>query len=105
MIYLPRSASRFVDLTAGRSARYALSAIRVRQTPDGWRIEATDGSVLGVLRGPSLPSKADLRAAEGLPRPEALALEALLPASGFQRAFRNLPKDDHRGTRHVGVLL
>jgi hypothetical protein len=40
-----------------------------------------------------------------LPRPEALALEALLPAAELRKAFRTLAKEDRRGVRHLGILL
>jgi hypothetical protein len=106
MIYLPRSAGRLASLAAGDSARYALTCVRVRELPGGqFRVEATDGKALGVLRGPSLPSKADRRAAQALPRPESLALEALLPAASLRKAFKALPKGDRGGGRRLGVLL
>jgi hypothetical protein len=106
MIHLPRSAVRLVGLAAGDSARYSLTCVRVRELPGGqFRVEATDGKALGVLRGPSRPSTADKRAADALPRPDALALEALLPAAGLRKAFKALAKEDRRGTRRLGVLL
>src|SRR5262245_6180805 len=93
MIFLPRCAGSVAALTAAQTARLSMTAVRVCELAGGhWRIEATDGRVLGIIRGPSSPTPQDQRAAEALPEPESLALEVLLQAQEFAAAFKALPR-------------
>jgi hypothetical protein len=88
-------------LAAGSDTRYAIYCVRVRELADAhFRLEATDGRVLGILRGPSAPTAADRKAAASLPEPDALALEALLPRRGFLEAIRGL-----KGEARLAVRL
>ncbi|MFO0845838.1 MAG: hypothetical protein U0797_26225 [Gemmataceae bacterium] len=101
MLFLPSCCRAVTTLATGGSKHYALSCVRVRQAPGArFRVEATDGRVLGIVHGRSAPTPADLEAARDLPRPEVLALEALVPAGVLRKAFRALP-----GDRSLGVLL
>ena len=101
MIFLPRCAAALAPLACGANGRQAMGCLRLREAANAhFRLEATDGKVLGILRGPSSPSAAERRAAESLPEPECLALEALLPRKGFQEAMRPL-----KGEARLGVRL
>ncbi len=101
MIFLPKSAAPLAALAAGSDTRYSLSCVRLRELADAhFRLEATDGRVLGILRGPSSPTAADRVAGESLPEPDTLALEALLPGRGLLGALRGL-----KGEARLAVRL
>lgn len=106
MIFLPKCAAPITTLTADGAGRYAMTAVRLRELAGGdWRLEATDGRVLGIIRGPSAPTTEDEAAAQALPESAALALEALVPAKEMQKAFRAVPKGKGQEDRCLGVML
>src|SRR5262245_16982909 len=91
MLFLPKCAAGVTALADGPGGRRPLHCVRVRELNGGdWRLEATNGKALGVVRGPSSPGPADVAAARALPAPESLALESLLPARDLARAMRQL---------------
>src|SRR5262245_33452262 len=101
MLFLPKCSAGVASLADGPGGRRPLHCVHVREFAGGaWRLEATNGKALGVVRGPSAPSPADLAAGAALPAPAALAFEALVPAGDFARAMRPLGKG-----RSLAVLL
>jgi hypothetical protein len=74
---------------AGDNMRYALSALNIQETDEGYRVEATDTRRLAVVTGPSegadeFPDVSGLRG----PLPEK---QALLPVRVFEKACKSVP--------------
>jgi hypothetical protein len=91
MLFLPKCAVGVTSLAAGAGGRRPLHCVRVRELKGGdFRLDATDGRALGIVRGPSLPSPTDLAAARALPAPSSLAFESLVGARELARAMRQL---------------
>jgi hypothetical protein len=108
MIFLPRSVAALANLAARESTTQmaGIAGIRVQELPDAfWRIEATNGKLLGVIRGPSCPTPLDQAAAHGLPDPESLALEVLLPAQVLGHALKSVTNKPRGVDRKLGVML
>jgi hypothetical protein len=85
--------AKLAKLASTSPGRYALGCVRVQAAGDGtYRVEATDGRVLGVVRGHSLDTSypAVEEAPNGVP-------EALIPAKDWQDAFRLKGKEDAIG--------
>lgn len=100
MIYLPRCAAEVLSL-AGENTRYNLAGVRLQELAEGWfRMEATDGRRLGILRGCSSPTMQDESAASRLPPPESILLEGVLLSDDLARAFKILEKG-----RQLGIML
>src|SRR5262245_12158119 len=100
MLFLPKSCAALPAL-AGDKSRSPLHCVRVRELKGGaFRLEASNGKVLGILRGTSLPGPHDRAAGQKLPTPSALAMEALVPARQFARAARSVSRD-----QQMAVLL
>ena len=57
-----------------------------------WRLTATDGKLLAIVRGPSAPCPQDEEAAAKLPPVEALVSSAIIPVKDFSQAMRAVPK-------------
>jgi hypothetical protein len=92
-VYFPRNVAKLAKLASTSPGRYALSCVRVQAAGDGtYRVEATDGRVLGVVRGQSLD--VTYPAVEEAPN---CAHEALIPAKDWQDAFRLKGKQDAIG--------
>lgn len=105
-MFIPRSALALASLCADSQTRYALGGVLACPDGDGWRLVATDGKVLAVLRGPNSPAAADLEAARRLPAPQTLAMRAVIPAGPFRRALEAVPKARPRQReRKAGLLL
>lgn len=52
MLKLPGRLAELAKLTPREPTRYMLSHVRLAETEDGFRIEATDGRRLAVVTGP-----------------------------------------------------
>jgi hypothetical protein len=92
-VYFPRNVAKLAKLASTSPGRYALGCVRVQAAGDGtYRVEATDGRVLGVVRGPSLD--VSYPAVEDAPNG---VTEALIPAKDWQDAFRLKGKADAIG--------
>jgi hypothetical protein len=92
-VYFPRNVAKLAKLASTSPGRYALGCVRVQAPGDGtYRIEATDGRVLGVVRGPSLD--VSYPAVEEAPNG---VQEALIPAKDWRDAFRLKGKADAIG--------
>jgi hypothetical protein len=92
-VYFPRNVAKLAKLASTSPGRYALGCVRVQAAGDGtYRVEATDGRVLGVVRGPSLD--VSYPAVEEAPNG---VHEALIPAKDWQDAFRLKSKADAIG--------
>jgi hypothetical protein len=92
-VYFPRNVAKLAKLASTSRGRYALGCVRVQASGDGtYRAEATDGRVLGVIRGQSLDATypAIEEASNGVQ-------EALIPAKDWQDAFRLKGKQDAIG--------
>jgi hypothetical protein len=53
LLLLPDNLGALAKLTAKDSAHWATTAVHVRRTEEGYRAEATDGRMLGVVSGPA----------------------------------------------------
>lgn len=92
MIHIPKRASAIVALAAKEDVR-AMNNVRIRTEPNGrFRIEATDGRALGIIRGTSLPSKEEGEAAQNLQAPESLLTESLIHSKVLTEVFKAVPK-------------
>ncbi len=104
LLLLPANLGPLAKLSARvEHARFtATTAVRLVSTVRGYRAEATDGRVLGMVTGP-LPEKPEdypsIAALEAAPGGEAVAL---LPAADWDKAFRALPK---QRTRYAKPIL
>ncbi|MFO0842109.1 MAG: hypothetical protein U0797_06865 [Gemmataceae bacterium] len=100
MLFLPRCCGRR-RLPGGRPRpRYSLSCVRVRRSAGcGFRVEATDGRVLGIVHGRPDPTLADLGGPPALTG-GAGRFESLVPAAALRTAFRIPP-----GDWSLGVIL
>ncbi len=84
MLKLPINLASLARLSAKEDIRYALSAIRVRETTEGYEVVATDGHRLAVVTGPGLcedPVPALEEAPNGV-------CEALVPAGEWARILK-----------------
>ena len=89
MLFLPKCVAGVTSLAAGQGGRRPLHCVRVRQFKgDDWRIDATNGRALGIVRGPSSPGPLELAAARALPAPESLVLESLISARDLAKFGR-----------------
>ena len=89
-LYLPRNLAALARVAERPdcNARYAVDAIRVLDPGDGtYRLEATDGKRLAIVRGQS--ADACYPALEATPDG---AREVLIPAADWAQAFRMGPK-------------
>jgi DNA polymerase III sliding clamp (beta) subunit (PCNA family) len=84
MLKLPTNLASLARLAAKEDIRYALSAIRVRETTEGYEIVATDGRRMAVVTGPGL-CEDPVPALEEAPNG---ACEALLPAGQWARILK-----------------
>jgi hypothetical protein len=92
-VYFPRNLAKLAKLASTSPGRYALGCVRVQASGNGtYRVEATDGRVLGVIRGQSLD--VTYPAIEEAPNG---VHEALIPAKDWQDAFRLKGKADAVG--------
>jgi hypothetical protein len=96
-LYLPRNLAGLAKIASNDPGRYALAAVRVLDPGDGtYRLEATDGRRLAVVRGDN--ERAAYPAVEEAPFPPGPA--ALIPLEEWGQAFR-------LGVKHrpVGLTL
>src|SRR5215831_18532837 len=71
-----------------------LASVRLTVTADGYRAEATNGKVLGIVTGPA--GSPDKFPTAALPATASdTATEALVPGDAWKEAFKGLPR---RGT-------
>jgi hypothetical protein len=83
-LYLPRNLIRLAKLTSAEQRRYPVHCVRVLDPGDGtYRCEATDGRILGIVRGQSLDVTYPV--VEEAPNG---AREALVSAKDWTNAFR-----------------
>lgn len=92
LLLIPPNVAEVAKLVSRDESKYALTSLRVMQTADGYRVEATDGKVLGVAEGTGFdPGKSLPDAPNG-------TTEVLLPPKEFTKALRE-------GRPHVQVQL
>ena len=84
MLKLPTNLASLARLAAKQDIRYALSAIRVRETTEGYEVVATDGRRMAVVTGPGLCEE-PVSTLEEAPNG---ACEALLPAGEWARILK-----------------
>lgn len=88
MLSLPRPLSALARLCPRESPRYALTALKIAAYDGGaFRVDATDGRYLGIVRGNS-----EAVAHDCLNEVPDEATEALIPADEWAKAFRLIPK-------------
>jgi hypothetical protein len=93
MIYLPKNLSHLAALCGSDVNRYSLRCVRLREYAGGYRAEASDGRILGIIRG---PDRADDCAVTDdqrqlLEQAPGGAFEAVIPADAWRKAFKQLP--------------
>jgi hypothetical protein len=93
MIYLPKNLTHLAALCGVNATRYSFRCVRLREYAGGYRAEASDGRVLGIVRG---PDRANDRAVtddqrELLEQAPGGAFEAVVPADAWRKAFKQLP--------------
>ncbi len=81
MIQIPKFASLLSRLASKGQARYALKGVQVDANGTEYKLIATDGHVLGVLRGSVIPP--------------GMELCTLVPAKAWDQAFKLCGKDSH----------
>jgi hypothetical protein len=84
-LYLPRNLAALATVAAKENPRYAVTGVRVLDPDDGtYRLEATDGRRLAIVRGSCLPEQEcpELQAAPNG------ATAAVVPRDDWQRAFK-----------------
>lgn len=91
MIQLPRSAGLMAKLAARSASRYTLEGVQVAANGTEYKLIATDGHVLGVLRGSVIP-----------PGMEACVI---VPISAWEQAFKFCPKDSGHIELHQESLV
>ncbi|MGE0367282.1 MAG: hypothetical protein AB7Q00_16280 [Phycisphaerales bacterium] len=98
MIFIPKCASGLTTLCADQTARYSMTGVRIKMEPDGlFQLAATNGRVLGMLRGPCKPSPKDQEAASKLPAPQSILTETIIDAKVLADALKRIPKKGYDG--------
>jgi DNA polymerase III sliding clamp (beta) subunit (PCNA family) len=102
MLLLPKNVSRLSDLVSRGAGRENLSGIRVQEFADSYRLEATDGKRLLVIRGPQVADTTpqDRLTCDSLADAPTAAFDALVPADDWSKAFKAVKKGEN-----VGVAL
>jgi hypothetical protein len=93
MIFLPKNLVHMATLCGTDASRYSLRCVRLREYEGGYRAEASDGRLLGIVRG---PDRSDDRAVtddqrELLEQAPGGSFEAVVPADAWRKAFKQLP--------------
>ncbi len=101
VLYLPRNLAALAKLTRD-DPRYTLNGVRVLDPGDTtYRLEATDGRRLAVVRGNSTPDldypTLDASAADGS--------QGVIPADVWEHCFRKLPGKDVAKDGSIGLAL
>jgi hypothetical protein len=82
MLLIPRNLAALAEVVTKDRARWASDCVHVRETPSGYRVEATDGRRLVVVTGPGrFAGVANKRA------------EALIPAKEWAQALKGFKGD------------
>jgi hypothetical protein len=93
MIFLPKNLVHMATLCGTDASRYSLRCVRLREYEGGYRAEASDGRLLGIVRGPDrsddLAVTDDQR--ELLEQAPGGSFEAVVPADAWRKAFKQLP--------------
>jgi hypothetical protein len=102
MLLLPKNVARLSDLVSRSAGRVSMSGVRVQEYADSYRLEATDGRRLLVVRGPqgAEPTPQDRLTCESLADAPNTAFDVLVPADDWSKAFRAVKKGEN-----VGVAL
>jgi hypothetical protein len=93
MIYLPKNLIHLATLCGTDASRNSLRCVRLREYEGGYRAEASDGRLLGIVRG---PDRANDRAVtddqrELLEQAPGGSFEAVVPMDAWRKAFKQLP--------------
>ena len=104
-LLLPPNVASLAKLCADENPRYAMTGVKVMATRKGYRMEATDGKVLGVLTGPQTRGEeADFPDLPGHTAIGGTALEAVIPAKALVGAAKMPPAKDSRPVLRNVVL-
>jgi DNA polymerase III sliding clamp (beta) subunit (PCNA family) len=95
MLLLPRNLAKLVDIATRDPGRISMTGIRVLEYADGYRLEATDGRRLLIVRGPNnhreLTPQERLTLASLEDAPNDI-FNALVPGEDWAAAFRAAKK-------------
>jgi hypothetical protein len=84
-LYLHRNLAALATVAAKENPRYAITGVRVLDPGDGtYRLEATDGKRLAIVRGSSVPEQ-EYSELDTVP---AGAEQTVVPREDWQRAFK-----------------
>ncbi len=101
VLYLPRNLAALAKLTRD-DPRYALSGVRVLDPGDTtYRLEATDGRRLAVVRGNSTPDLDYPTLDVATPG----TAQGVIPADVWEHCFRKLPGKDVAKDGSIGLAL
>jgi hypothetical protein len=96
MLLLPKNLEVLERLTADATGTVSrafpgMTGVRVRVTEEGYRAEATNGKVLGIVTGPAV-SPEDFPASAIPPAASDTAAEGVVPGGAWKEAFKGLPR-------------
>src|SRR3984957_7152350 len=111
MLLLPRNLASLVKITASESARFALTGVKVSETPAtetqpaGYVVEATDGKRLIRVSGPNVDNPAEYPSIPALDAAPNGQTTALIPGKEFERAFKECPKKGKPALQSVACVM
>lgn len=91
-LLLPPNLAGLANLTAKEGHRFALSGVRLMSTERGYRAEATNGKILGVVTGEEAGDPAEYPALSLLKDAPNGATSAIVHAAAWKEAFKLVPK-------------
>lgn len=111
MIFLPKTLSHLIPLTADDNGRFAMSGVRLIELDGGpevgpcFRVEVTDGRRAVIVRAPCEPHELDAHAASMLPVLDPAGVQGIVPADHFLRAIKAVPKPTYQYEPRLIVSL
>jgi hypothetical protein len=100
MLFLPKNLATLAEIAAKDTGRLSMTGIRVLEYADSYRVEATDGRRLLVIRGPNgmNPGYQNIgRLAEGLEDAPNGTFDAVVPGKEWTEAFKGAKKGESVG--------
>lgn len=98
MLLFPKNLGLLAGI-AGDQTRYSMAGIRVMEFQDGfYRLEVTDGKMLGIIRGPSsaTPREVEMIQTQLVGAPNG-AIAGIIPAEFWAKMFKLVQKRGHLG--------